>query len=105
MVHSPFPLSNGVKRRIPLNNHTVKFGKLIEDLRRTKRLSQEELAFRCNIGRKSMSYIETGKSLPSLETFVNIAINLEMTPEELFVKIRERGILEEILKKANKPKK
>ncbi|MGG3470448.1 helix-turn-helix transcriptional regulator [Neobacillus pocheonensis] len=88
-----------------MNNGTVKFGKLIEDLRRSRRLSQEELAFRCNIGRNSMSYIETGKSLPSLETFVNIAINLEMNPDELFVEIQERGILEEILKKANKPKK
>ncbi|MDN3019202.1 hypothetical protein PH210_23810 [Paenibacillus sp. BSR1-1] len=52
-----------------------------------------------------MSNIETGKNLPSLETFTNIALNLDMSPAELFEIIKEQGILEEIIKKANKPKK
>jgi DNA-binding XRE family transcriptional regulator len=98
VVDSSISLSNGVKRRIPMkNNKTTEFGKLIEQLRRTKKLTQDELAFRCKIGRKSMSSIETGRHLPSIQNFIEIALNLDMDPSDLFIEIEKRGIIDEIL--------
>jgi DNA-binding XRE family transcriptional regulator len=44
-----------------------------------------------------MSSIETGKHLPSIQTFIEIALNLGMDPSELFIEIEKRGIIDEIL--------
>jgi transcriptional regulator with XRE-family HTH domain len=86
-----------------MNNERVELGKLFERFRRARQLSQEELAFRCHINRKSMSNIETGKHLPSLETFCHLAINFDMNPSELFKEIEKSGLLYGIIERDDNP--
>ena len=45
----------------------------IKNLRKTKGISQEELAERCDISRNSVSLIETGKINPTILRVVDIA--------------------------------
>lgn len=81
-----------------VDNESIKIGALITRLRRSKQLSQEELAFRCGIGRKQMSNIERDEHLPHFITFIKIAKNLDMLPSELFKIIEETGLLTDIYK-------
>lgn len=60
------------------------FGKRIAQLRKYQNLSQEKLAEMCDINVNSLSYIETGKSFPSYDTFENITKALKVNPKELF---------------------
>lgn len=54
------------------------FGNLIRESRETKRLSQEQLAEKCNVTDKSISNIELGKSDPKLSTVMRICKVLEI---------------------------
>ncbi|WP_316233767.1 helix-turn-helix transcriptional regulator [Bradyrhizobium sp. SZCCHNPS2010] len=56
----------------------------IQDLRRAKRLSQEELADMCRVHQTYLSGVETGKRNPSLLVLERIATALGVDPEELF---------------------
>jgi len=83
-----------------MENHEIStVGDLIEQKRRVKRISQDEMAFKCNITRKAMSNIETNKNLPSLTLFVSIAHALDMDAYELLKEIEERGLLDNYLRK------
>jgi DNA-binding XRE family transcriptional regulator len=81
-----------------LKDKAIKIGKVIERLRRTKQLAQDELAFHCDITRRSMSSLETDQHLPSLMTFIKIAIALEMKPHELMKEIERNVDLSDIYK-------
>jgi len=61
-----------------------KFGKRLADLRRAKGLSQEELASRSGLHAVAITYIETGKRLPKLNTIYKLARGLEIDVEALF---------------------
>lgn len=54
------------------------FGNLIRESRENKRLSQEQLAEKCNVTDKSISNIELGKSDPKLSTVMRICKVLEI---------------------------
>lgn len=54
------------------------FGNLIRESREKKRLSQEQLAEKCNVTDKSISNIELGKSDPKLSTVMRICKVLEI---------------------------
>jgi transcriptional regulator with XRE-family HTH domain len=64
-------------------------GKIIENLRRRKRLTQQEVAFRCNLDRKTISNIERNDSSPSVETLLNIILALNVTPSEFVVEFEK----------------
>ena len=64
-------------------------GKIIETLRRRKRLTQQEVAFRCNLDRKTISNIERNDSSPSAETLLNIILALNVTPSEFVVEFEK----------------
>ena len=64
-------------------------GKIIETLRRRKRLTQQEVAFRCNLDRKTISNIERNDSSPSVETLLNIILALNVTPSEFAVEFEK----------------
>jgi transcriptional regulator with XRE-family HTH domain len=64
-------------------------GKIIETLRRRKRLTQQEVAFRCNLDRKTISNIERNDSSPSVETLLNIILALNVTPSEFVVEFEK----------------
>ena len=60
------------------------FGKRLADLRKTRHMSQEELASRANLHAVAITYIETGKRLPKLNTLYKLASGLGVKVEELF---------------------
>lgn len=59
-------------------------GKKIKMIRKERNLTQEQLAERVDIGTPNISYIETGKFAPSIETMQKIAAALNVTPRELY---------------------
>ena len=65
----------------PIN---ILFGKHVAILRRSKNLSQEELADKCGIHRTYIGALERGEKSPTLNTIEKIANALEITIKELF---------------------
>ncbi len=59
------------------------FGRNLRQLRLTRRLSQEELAFRAQIDRTYMSAIERGQANPTLVVLDRLARALRMPLTEL----------------------
>lgn len=61
----------------------IAFGNRVENLRREKKLSQEELAFECGINRTYIGEIERGEKTPSLITIVKISDGFKISKSEL----------------------
>ena len=72
-----------------LDNESVKIGKILKRLRKSKLLSQEEFAFRSGIDRKYISDLERDIYKPGLLTFMNMARALEMKPSELMKELED----------------
>ncbi|RDZ13368.1 transcriptional regulator [Priestia megaterium] len=62
----------------------------IKELRKFKKLSQEALANACNVSRQTINAIENNKYDPSLELAFQLADNLEVSVDELFL-YKNRG--------------
>ncbi|MGX9430197.1 MULTISPECIES: helix-turn-helix domain-containing protein [Bradyrhizobium] len=62
----------------------------IQELRRARKLSQEELADRSQVHQTYLSGVETGKRNPSLLVLERIAEALGVDPEELLRRRRRR---------------
>lgn len=60
------------------------FGERLAKLRKSCGLSQEELANRAGLHAVAITYIETGKRLPKLNTVYKLALGLGVKVEELF---------------------
>jgi transcriptional regulator with XRE-family HTH domain len=60
------------------------FGKLIQQERKAKQISQERLAKLTGLDRTFISLIENGKRSPTLSTILKISSALEIPPSELF---------------------
>lgn len=58
----------------------------IQDLRRARDLSQEDLALRANVSRGHMGKVENAKFAASLDLLERIASALKVDPAELFAK-------------------
>lgn len=69
---------------------TVKLGKVLADLRRQHRMSQEDLVFEANLSRKTISNIENDQTIPDLETLVRIAHVFHMHPSALIMELEEK---------------
>ncbi len=59
-------------------------GKRIKELRRAKRMTQEELAEKTNISAKYLSSIERGLENPTFDTIIKLAYALDVEVSELF---------------------
>jgi transcriptional regulator with XRE-family HTH domain len=59
------------------------FASNLRTLRQAADLSREELAFRADIHRTQVSFIEGGHRLPRLDTLVKLAGALHVTPNDL----------------------
>ena len=57
----------------------------IRELRKSIKLSQEELAKLCNVSRQTINAIENDKYDPTLQLAFNIANVLNTTVDELFI--------------------
>src|SRR3954471_17079669 len=79
-----------LKRRNSFDRLSIAWSrKIIETLRRRKRLTQQEVAFRCNLDRKTISNIVRNDSSPSVETLLNIILALNVTPSEFVVEFEK----------------
>lgn len=76
-------------------------GERIKEIRKSKNLTQEQLAERIGIEIPSLSNIENGKNYPNSETIEKIANGLEMEVFELYIfehlkELDSKKMLEEI---------
>ena len=60
------------------------FGKILQDERKAKSISQEKLAKLTGLDRTAISLIENGKRSPTFTTILKICSALEIEPSELF---------------------
>ena len=60
-------------------------GKRIKEIRLKRKLTQEKLAEMVDIGTPNISYIETGKFAPAIDTLQKIADALNVSPYELYM--------------------
>lgn len=67
----------------------VVVGRVIQDYREKKGLSQEVVSGLADIGRTHLSAIERGERKPTLETYFRICDALQVRPSELMAKIEE----------------
>ena len=63
------------------------FGKVIADMRSSKRMSQEQLAESIDATNVYISLLETGQRQPSLNATLLIAETLDIKPEELITAV------------------
>lgn len=61
------------------------FGKVLQKIRLKKGLSQEQLAFSCELDRTYISMLERSIRQPSLTTIVKLANALGVKPSKLLV--------------------
>ncbi len=83
-------------------------GKKIQELRKSKRITQDVLAEQIGIDPKNVSKIENGNHFPSAETLTAIAKALDVDIYELFVfkeKIPYEQMRQEIIKALESDKK
>lgn len=57
----------------------------IKELRKGKKMSQEELANTCNVSRQTVNAVEKSKYDPSLELAFRLAKHLGVSVDELFL--------------------
>jgi transcriptional regulator with XRE-family HTH domain len=67
-------------------NFNLFIGKRVTELRKSKNLSQEDLAFKANIDRTYMSSIERGKRSISLAVAIKLSTALEINILKLIEK-------------------
>lgn len=79
-------------------NENVNIGTIFKRLRKAKRLSQEELAFRCNINRRYIYDLEHDIHHPGFDLFVNLAWALGMEPSELMKELQQNLNLRKVVK-------
>lgn len=86
-------------------------GRRIKELRKLRKLSQEELSEQVNIDPKHLSRIETGRGSPSLDTLERLANALKVELKDFFEFAHEargskelREILSGMLKEADEEK-
>ncbi|WP_081950279.1 helix-turn-helix domain-containing protein [Chromobacterium haemolyticum] len=71
-------------------NHNQIFGKVLRQLRREIRLSQEELGFESEISRTYISLLELGQRSPTLDSLIKISAGLRMDPSDFLILIAEK---------------
>ena len=71
-------------------NINYEFGQRVCYLRKLNKISQEELAFRCDINKNYLSDVERGTRNPTLKVVNKIAKGLGITLEELFKGLGEK---------------
>ncbi len=68
----------------------IAFGAVLRELRLKRKLSQEKLAFECDVARAYISQLELGYQLPSLETMLALSRGLKIPFGYLALLVDER---------------
>jgi len=66
------------------------FGRILQELRTERGLSQEELGFESNYHRTYISQLERGQKNPSLKAIFRLAEALGIRPSEMIQRIESR---------------
>jgi transcriptional regulator with XRE-family HTH domain len=66
------------------------FGNVLRDVRLTKGLSQEELAYRSGLHRTYISILERGLKSPSLSTIFRLFSILEIKPQDFLSLVSDK---------------
>jgi len=64
------------------------FGQVLQQLRKERGLSQEELGFESGYHRTYISQLERGKKSPSLQTIFQLAKALKVEPSEIVERVQ-----------------
>ena len=83
-----------------MKNLKQKFGKRLREIRKSRQLTQEELAETIGIALPNISYIETGKTFPSVETQEKLCDALGIKIYEFYMfdeEISEEDMKQEIM--------
>ena len=75
----------------------LRLGQNIHQLRKSRKISQEELARRTNCSQKYISNIELGKARPSAVLCARIAVALHCSTDALFADILSREQTEALI--------
>ena len=63
---------------------------VLREIRNEKNMSQEDVAFRINVDRTYISYLESGKRYPSIEMLIALAQALGVQPGEMLDRVANR---------------
>jgi len=67
-----------------MSNINEKLGKRVREIRKAKKMSQEELAYQAEIDYSYLNEIEAGKRNPSVKSIAAIAKALRVSIKDLF---------------------
>lgn len=67
-----------------MDNINIKFGRRIKELRLIENISQEELAFRCQLSKNYVSDVERGTRNVTLKVVEKFAKGMNVHPSYLF---------------------
>lgn len=76
-------------------------GQVFKRNRKRNLLTQEAVAYSCNIDRKTVSDIERGSYRPNLDVFCKLAWTFLMEPDELLREIQMEVDLKKVIKDYN----
>ncbi len=79
------PYTINVKSFLHLRGRLISMNNRIKELRKFNKLSQEDLAKACEVSRQTINAIENNKYDPSLALAFQLAENLEVNVNELFL--------------------
>ena len=63
----------------------IKIGHILKEIRKSKGISQEQMAEYCKITQRNISFIETNKNAPNEKTYRRICQMLEINPFVPFI--------------------
>ena len=84
--------------KVLLDNRLQSVKNKLKQIRKTRQLSQSDIAKALGISRQAVSGFESGKYTPSLEMALKIAQILETTVEEIFTK-QEKNTMQTVIEK------
>lgn len=74
-----------------MNNSLAKvFGEVLKELRDEVGISQENLAYECELDRSFISMLERGLRIPTITTVFQISKVLKKTPSQIIKLVEER---------------
>ncbi len=68
------------------------FGKVLQEIRKERKISQEKLAELCELDRTYISLLERNLRQPTLSTFFKIAKALQISSKEFIEKIEKSSL-------------
>lgn len=74
---------------VPKDCIAIAFGEVLQNVRKSKGLSQETLAEKSLLDRTYISLLERGLRQPSIKTIFDLSLSLDISPSE-FVKLTEK---------------